>query len=106
MFKIEENRIWLTRGDTAEFRPIIQDYEAQEGDEVIFAVKRTTNNDAPAIRLAIAAGENITFTNELTSDLPLGTYLYELKLNTVDGEISTFASGRLTLLGDLDNGND
>ncbi len=105
MFKIEDNHIWLTRGDTAQFRPVIEEYEAQEGDQVVFAVKRAANNDVPAIRVAIAAGENIDFTNELTSTLPIGNYLYELKLETVDGDISTFASGRFTLMGDLDNAN-
>ena len=104
MFKIENNQIWLTRGDTAEFRPIIEDYEIQEGDQVVFAVKRTTNNETPDIRIAIPAGDNIEFNNETTSTLSIGSYLYELKLETVDGDISTFASGRFNLLGDLDNG--
>lgn len=106
MFKIEENKIWLTRGDTAEFKPIIEDYLVQEGDEVVFVVKRYPTTEPPVIRVAVAAGDNISLTNEMTSTLPLGTYLYELKLNTVDGNISTFASGRFTLLGDLDNEND
>ena len=103
MFKIDGKRIWLTRGDTAEFRPVITDYVSQEGDKVVFAMKRALNDAEPALRLEVNAGENIQFTHEDTIALPSGSYVYDLKLAQVDGTISTFvSSGRLDLIGEVD----
>lgn len=102
MFKIDGNRIWLTRGDTAEFRPVIEDYESQEGDKVVFAAKRAMNDEAPALRIEVNAGENIAFTPELTTSLPSGSYVFDLILRMANGSVSTFASGRMELMGEVD----
>ena len=105
MFRVENNNIYLTRGDTAEFKPIIENYEVQEGDKVVFAAKRNHLATAADIRIEVDAGASIEFAHSTTSSLPLGTYLYEIKLTTVDGDISTFAIGRFILEGDIDNEN-
>ena len=105
MFKIEDNQIWLTKGDTAEFRPVVEDYVAAETDKILFAVNRTYSDTTPVIRKEIAAGNNIEFEKADTADLKQGTYLFQIKLITEDS-ISTFSTGRFNLLGDLDNGND
>ena len=104
MFKIDGNNIYLTRGDTAEFKPIIESYEVQEGDEVVFAVKRYEAQENPDIRIAVAAGDSIEFAHSTTINLTTGTYLYDLIFETVDGDVSTFASGRF-ILGETMNGN-
>ena len=49
MFKIESQTIYLTRGDTAKFSPIIEDYEVQDGDLIVFTVKK--------VETAILAGD-------------------------------------------------
>lgn len=103
MFRIDGNKIWLTRGDTAEFRPVITDYESQEGDKVVFAMKRALNDAEPALRIEVDAGDGISFTHEDTANLPSGSYVYDLKLAQVDGSISTFvSSGRFELIGEVD----
>lgn len=102
MFKIDKNDIYLTRGDTAEFRPVIENYEAAENDKVIFAMKKARNNMEPALKIEVAAGENIVFTHENTVSLTSGSYIYDLTLNQANGQISTFASGRFNLLGEVD----
>lgn len=107
MFKVENDTIWLTRGDTAEFRPIIEGYEAQEGDKVVFSMKKALNDDEPILKMEVEVGENITFTRDSTAKLPSGSYLYDLKINTVGGDTSTFVNGEtLYLLGDVDNERD
>lgn len=107
MFKIDGNRIWLTRGDTAEFRPVIEDYESQEGDKVVFAAKRARNDEKPDIRLEVNAGENITFAHEDTVNLAPGSYVYDIKLAMANGNISTFASGKFELICEVDtDGNE
>lgn len=102
MFGIDGNKIWLTRGDTAEFRPVIEDYESQEGDKVVFAAKRAMNDAEPALRIEVDAGDNIAFAHSDTVNLPSGSYIYDLALRMANGSISTFASGRFNLLGEVD----
>ncbi len=107
MFKVENDKIWLTRGDSAEFRPIIQDYEAQEGDKIVFSMKKALSDAEPALRLEVNLGDNVEFTPELTAKLPCGTYLYDLEIQTVGGDHSTFVNAqRFYLLGDIDNERD
>lgn len=104
MFKIEQDHIWLTRGDSAEFRPLIQGYEAVEGDKVIFAMSKSANG-SPALRIEVNCGENIAFTHENTYNLPTGSYLYDIKIKTLGGQTSTFVNGaRFELLEDIDHG--
>ena len=105
MFKIDNNKIWLTCGDTAEFRPVIEDYTAQEGDTVSFVAKKTVSAEA-AITKSVAAGENISFAAEDTLSLTPGSYLYDLRLVTADGKVSTFVSqGQLYLVGAINESN-
>ncbi len=103
MFRTDENKIYLTRGNTAQFRPVIEDYTATEEDKVVFAVKKTVLDSAPIIRKEVAAGENIALAADDTSSLTTGSYLYDITLITAEGDKSTFASGVLILEGDLDN---
>jgi len=104
MFRVENDKVWLTRGDSAEFRPIIQDYETQEGDKIIFALKRSYSDEAPVLTIETDLGKNIVFTPETTKDLRCGSYLYDLKIITVDGSVSTFVNAeRFTLLEDIAN---
>lgn len=104
MFRIDNNRIWLTRGDSAEFRPIIQEYEAQEGDKIVFSMKKAVNDDEPALRIETDLGKNIEFLPELTKDLSSGSYIYDLKIVTAENQVSTFVNGeRFDLLGEIDN---
>lgn len=100
MFRIDGSKIWLTQGDTAEFRPIIEEYTGQEGDMVYFRVAKIYS-DEPVIEKVVAAGENIAIAADDTSNLSIGSYLYQLKLMSVDGNISTFATGRFMLEGDI-----
>lgn len=100
MFRIDGTKMILTKGDTAEFRPIVEGYEAKEGDEIIFRVAKLYT-DEPVIEIVVAAGDNIEFTSEDTSNLPTGSYLYQTKLVNVDGKISTFATGTFMLMGEI-----
>ncbi len=102
MFKVENNAIYITRGDTAEFQPVVKDYEAKEGDKIIFSATKAMGQD-PALQIEVDAGNSIAFAAENTNSLSIGTYIYDLKL--VSGEdVSTFADGRFVILGDAANG--
>ncbi len=103
MFKIDAGKIYLTQGDTAEFKPIIEGYEAQEGDEVQFNLVKVWGQE-PLLTKTIAAGANVEFAAEDTIELPTGSYLYDVKLIGSDGNISTFISDRFVLLGGTADG--
>ena len=104
MFKIDNNTIYLTRGDSAEFQPVVKDYEAKEGDKILFSATKAMGQD-PALQIEVDAGNAIAFAAEDTLSLTIGTYIYDLKLVS-DEEVSTFADGRFVLLGDASNARD
>jgi len=103
MFKIDNDTIYLTRGDTAEFRPIVEDYEAQEDDKVVFLLARYPGA-RPVLKLETKPGESITFSTLDTATLECGSYVYDLRLITAD-TTSTFVNGaRFNLMGDIYDG--
>ena len=104
MFKIDNNTIYLTRGDSAEFQPVVKDYEAKEGDKILFSATKAIGQD-PALQIEVDAGNAIAFAAEDTLSLTIGSYIYDLKLVS-DEEVSTFADGRFVLLGDASNARD
>ena len=68
-------------------------------------MKKSYGSAEPALRLEVNLGENIQFTRDTTSNLPSGSYIYDLKINTIGGDTSTFVNGeRFDLLEDIDHG--
>lgn len=104
-YKIENNRIYLTRGDSFPCSVSMIDettglnYIPQEGDKVRFALKRaimTPGNkefvdEEPLILKDIP---NETLILELdpedTSGLPFGSYKYDIEITFANGRVDTF----------------
>ena len=92
MFTIEENRIYLTRGDTAEILVNLTkldgtDYEVQPGDTLYFRIKKYPTNDPSEIlieKTAVITQDEVTITLAPadTIELPFGEYSYEVELVT------------------------
>ena len=60
--------------------------------------------NTPVLRLEVNLGENITFQEETTKDIPTGSYLYDLMISTAAGENSTFVNGeRFELLRGIED---
>lgn len=115
MFKIDdENKITLTRGDTARATVAIMEkagecdlvpYVPQEGDVITFAVKRneyigvryTHLKDAePLIKKTVPIDTmTLELTPEDTKDLGFGTYLYDIEITMADGTVDTFIEDAL-----------
>lgn len=108
MLRIDDNNIYLTRGDSATLSLEVTDQEGapyipQEGDEFIFSVK---NNE-----LVVPYELTKKFDNDLdifiTSDESLkfnfGVYLYDIKLVN-NGEVNTFIVGNLIIEEGTSNG--
>ena len=94
MFTITENKIYLTRGDSADISVNLTDlegepYEIQPGDVVYFRMKERATKEPSRIlieRTADISGNEIVISlNEAdTEHLPFGKYHYEIELVTED----------------------
>ena len=96
MFTIEENKIYLTRGDTAEIQVKLEKldgtiYRTQQGDAVYFRMKRYPTNNTSEILIEKTAAivpdiEEDDITVSLvpadTINLDFGEYSYEIELVT------------------------
>lgn len=91
MWKVENNKITLTRGDTPSFKlelSTIDDdgnltpYVPQEGDRLVFAIKkRAIDPEVWAILDIPTDTMMLTFKQETTQALAFGNYVYEISLN-------------------------
>ena len=83
MLKIENNNIYLTKGDTAAIKLTIlkpdgSEYEIEEHDRLVFNVGYVYENE-PVIT-QIFNGNKLILTPEETEKLQFGDYHYEVKL--------------------------
>lgn len=105
MFTIEDNRIYLTRGDTADISLIItqldgSEYEVQEGDTLIFRMKKYATKESSEVlieKTALVSEGEITFSlmPEDTLTLAFGEYRYEV-------ELVTDADDHYTVIADME----
>ena len=85
--------IYLTRGDTAALETVLNDYNGvyklNENDTLTLSVRKTV--DSPNYAFQVTADENGVFTiaHDKTADLECGRYVYDIQLETDDGEIYT-----------------
>lgn len=94
MFTIDDNRIYLTRGDTADIAVSLKnlddsDYEMQDGDTLYFRMKRYATKDASDIlveKIAEVTEDEVIISLVPTDTLELafGVYRYEVELVTYD----------------------
>lgn len=91
MFRIENDQIYLTRGDSAGFDVSIYNgttpYTLQEGDILTFTVRQNLYS----AKVIEKTGTTIHFDLEPadTKDLQFGDYLYDIQLTFANGEINT-----------------
>ena len=95
-FRVRNNTIYLTRGDT--FKAVISItypdgsvYTPKEGDQIRFALKENIEDeecliwrDVPidTMLLVIYPGD--------TKELEFGTYVYDIQLTKANGDVDTF----------------
>ena len=92
MLIVENNKIFLTRGDDAEIEvgPLTlvdgSTYELQEGDTLTLTVRETPTEEAAAlVQITSVPGSNrIIIQHEDTSDLDYGQYSADVQLLTSD----------------------
>lgn len=92
MFRVDtDNKIYLTRGDSATLTLVIdavingKAYEVGENDKAIFTAKKGES----VLRIEAADATTVNFTPELTKDLRTGIYNYDVRLLTSSGDVFT-----------------
>lgn len=93
MFKITNNEIRITRGDSASFNVVLKTDEGEaymlpDGSIVTFTVKRDTGQPKYLIQKTNTDSTSFTISPEDTSALKYGEYVYDVQL-TVGGDVST-----------------
>ena len=93
MLKVSGSDIQLTRGDSAYFNvEILREdgtmYYREDGDSLIFTVKRSYNSDYEYIQKEIE-GLVLQLSGEDTGELDYGNYWYDIQLTTTDGGVYT-----------------
>lgn len=91
MFRVENGKIYLTRGDDAVIPVMLkirgEPYELQEGDTLTLTVQEF--GAAGTLFSAISETNEITIGHELTDGLEFGKYDADIQLSTREGGIHT-----------------
>ena len=93
MLHIQDNKISLTRGDTAYLNVSVEidkkPYEMQEGDTLTFSIKKSTSDKTPLVEKTISGGTRIHIEPSDTSGLEYGKYKYDVQLDKANGDVFT-----------------
>lgn len=92
MFNItDENEIYLTRGDSADFKINVytvggNEYQLKDTDVIKFTVKKSTTDTQSIIQ---KTGNVIRIDPTDTKNLSYGEYVYDVQLNFDNGDVDT-----------------
>ena len=89
----ENNNISIIKKDTASLEVFLDNYMLTEGDKVTFTIDKEVEQQEPIKQIIITeftedGGAIINLTSEDT-DLEIGTYKYDVQINTADGRVDT-----------------
>ena len=103
MFKIEDNKIYLTRGDCCTISLSVKDYSFKVGDIVTFCLyNKRALNEKPVLKKSITLEQNTDNVDiELTS---LDTKIGEMKNTPVEYWYEIELNGEQTIIGYDENG--
>ncbi len=106
MIRIKKNNIYHMRGDTGCIglnfydNTQEQDYSMQDGDYVIFTVKKNTKTNE-ILYQKIGTKNQLIFHHGDTNDLPAGRYVYDIQLVTPIGIVQTIGPYKYILEEDV-----
>lgn len=86
MVVVDNNKIFITKGDSAEFEVVIMDGEQEydySNDTVEFGVKRSAFDESCVIRKTVNEDGKIVLTPEDT-DIDYGDYIYDVQVTHMD----------------------
>lgn len=94
MVNVNNNNIYITRGDSADIEISItestgEEYTLQDGDTITFTVKKSTRATDAVISKQITDWY-VHLAPVDTANLDYGVYVYDCQLTTSDGRVCTF----------------
>ena len=93
MLQIEKDSIYITRGDDAMFRIVLElngeVYEMADGDVLTFTVRATPDETSPILAELTSTSNIFTISHEDTSSIPAGSYSADVQLMQADGKRTT-----------------
>ena len=105
MFVINGNTVKLTRGNTFEAtvgmvdRDTGEEYTPEAGDVITFGMKKNADDESCIIEKTIPNDTlELILAPEDTESLPVGHYVYDLKLTYADGTVDTFVNNATFIL--------
>ena len=89
----DTNNITIIKKDTASLDILLDNYTLTNGDRVTLTIDREVEQETPFKQIIVTnfneeGGAIINWTSEDT-DLEIGTYKYDIQINTADGRVDT-----------------
>ena len=108
-FKVRNNTIYLTRGDTFKAHLTISnpdgsEYTPVEGDSIRFALKKDIEDRECLIVKSIPIDTMLLILDPVdTKEMDFGTYIYDVQLTKANGDVDTFiTASKLKLTVEVD----
>lgn len=94
MFTIDNdtNAMTIIKKDTASFDVALDNYNLKAGDSVTFTISKRVEEEEPILQKVITDFVDGIATVKLTkedTDIEIGSYLYDIQINTQDGRVDT-----------------
>lgn len=94
MFVIDTDTKTMTiiKKDTASFDVALDNYQLQDGDSVTFTIASTIEQEEPILQKVITDfvdGVATVFLTKEDTDIEVGSYLYDIQVDTMDGRVDT-----------------
>ena len=89
----DTNNITIIKKDTASLDILLDNYTLTNGDRVTLTIDKEVEQETPIKQIIVTnfneeGGAIINLTSEDT-DLEIGTYKYDIQINTADGRVDT-----------------
>lgn len=94
MFTIDNdtNTMTIVKKDTASFDVSLENYFLADGDTVTFTVAKEVEQETPILQIVVdtfTEGKATIFLTATDTNIDVGTYLYDVQINTADGRVDT-----------------
>lgn len=93
MLQIDNDTIYITRGDDAMFRIVLklngEEYAMSDGDALTLTVRVTPEESSPILAELTTTSDIFTLRHADTADIPAGSYSADIQLMQSDGRRTT-----------------
>ena len=90
MLQIDNDCIYITRGDDAMFRIVLElngeVYEMEDGDELVLTVRATPDEASPILAELTSTTNLFTISHADTTSIAAGSYSADIQLMQADGK--------------------